>query len=82
MSCTRWSPSWPSRRRLDGVVFVQALLRLGGRLDVPLEQRLAERLGDLVRQHRLARAGLALDQQRPLQGDRGVDRDLKIEEAM
>ena len=48
------------------VVFVEALLRLGGRLDVPFDQRRADRLGDFVRQHGLAGAGFALDQQRPL----------------
>ena len=60
------------------VVFVEALQRLGGRFDVPLDQRRAERLGDLDGQHGLAGAGLALDQQRPLQRDRGVDRDLQV----
>ena len=60
------------------VVFVEALLRLGGRLDVPGDQRRAERLGDLVGQHRLAGAGLALDQQRALQRDRGVDGDAEV----
>ncbi len=48
------------------VIFVQALLRLGGRLDVPFHQRCADRAGDFVRQHGLAGAGLALHQQRPL----------------
>ena len=60
------------------VVFVEALLRLGGRLDVPGDQRRAERLRDLLGQHGLAGAGLALDQQRALQRDRGVDRDLEV----
>ena len=60
------------------VVFVEPLQRLGGRLDVPLDQRRAEALGDFQRQHGLAGAGLALDQQRPLQRDGGVDRDLEI----
>ena len=62
----------------DGVVLVEALLRLGGRLDVPFDQRRADRLGDLMRQHGLAGAGLALDQQRPLQRDRGVDRHAQV----
>ena len=44
------------------VVFVESLQRLGGRLDVPLDQRRADRLGDLDRQHGLAGAGLAFDQ--------------------
>src|ERR1700683_4542428 len=57
-----------------GVVLVQALLRLGGGLDVPFEQRLAERAGDLRREQRLAGAGFALDQERPRQHHRGVHR--------
>src|SRR6185437_12609920 len=55
-----------------------SLLRLGGRLDVPLEERLAEGARDLLGEQRLAGAGLALDQQRPLEGDRGVDGDLQL----
>ena len=60
------------------VVLVEALLGLGGRLDVPGDQRRVQGLGHLVGQHRLAGAGLALDQQRPLQRDGGVDRDLQV----
>ena len=62
----------------DRVVFVESLLGLGGRFDVPLDQRQAQRRGDLEGQHGLAGAGLALDQQRPLQGDGGVDGDLEV----
>ena len=40
----------------DRIVFVQPLQRLGGRLDVPLDERRAERFGDLDRQHGLAGA--------------------------
>ena len=47
-----------------GVVFVEALLRLGGRLDVPFDQVEPERGGDLAGEFGLAGAGLALDQQR------------------
>jgi hypothetical protein len=47
------------------IIFVQAQMRLGGRLDVPLDQRRADRQRDLVGQHRLAGPRLALDQQRP-----------------
>jgi hypothetical protein len=57
-----------------GVVLVQALLGLGGGLDVPFEQRLAERAGDLRREQRLAGAGFSLDQERPRQHHRGVHR--------
>ena len=56
-----------------GVVFVQALLRLGGGLDVPLVDGQAERLGHFLGQHGLAGSGLALDQERALQRDGGVD---------
>jgi hypothetical protein len=55
------------------VVFIQALLRLGGRLDVPLQQRQPQRLGHFLGQHGLAGAGLALDQQRALERDGGID---------
>jgi hypothetical protein len=48
----------------DGVVFVEALVGLGRRLDVPGDQRRVQHgLGHLVGQHGLAGAGLALDQQ-------------------
>ncbi|CAG9215594.1 hypothetical protein BGLA2_2490011 [Burkholderia gladioli] len=62
----------------DRVVFVETLLRLGGRLDVPLQQRHAERGGHFLGQHGLAGAGLALYQQRALQRQRGVDGELQI----
>jgi hypothetical protein len=38
----------------------------------------AQRLGHLQRQHGLAGAGLALDEQRPLQGDGCIDGDLEV----
>ncbi len=60
------------------VVLVEALLRLGGRLDVPLDERRLDGLGHLHGQHRLAGAGLPLDQQRALQRDGGVDGDLQV----
>jgi len=44
-----------------GVVLIQALLRLGGAFHVPLDQRVAEGGGDLVRQDGLAGAGFPLD---------------------
>ncbi len=61
-----------------GVVLVEALQGLGGRFDVPLDERGLDGLGHLQRQHRLAGAGLPLDQQRSLQSDGGVDGDLEI----
>ncbi len=62
----------------DGVVFVEAVLRLGGGLDVPAVQRLAERGGNLLRKLRLAGAGLALDQQRARERHRRVDRHHQV----
>ena len=60
------------------VIFVQALLRLGGGLDVPLQQRHAQSLGHFFGQHGLAGAGFALDEQRPLQGDGCIHRQHQI----
>ena len=62
----------------DRVVLVEPLDRLGRRLHVPFEQRQTEAEGDLARQLGLAGAGLALDQKRPLERHRGIDRDGKI----
>ncbi|OPZ11872.1 MAG: hypothetical protein BWZ07_01716 [Alphaproteobacteria bacterium ADurb.BinA280] len=59
------------------VVFVQALLRLGGRLHVPGQQGRAKRVGHFLREHGLARPRFSLDQQRPLQGDGRVHRQLQ-----
>jgi hypothetical protein len=55
------------------IVFVQALLSLGGGFDMPGQQRLAERQGNFFGQQRFAGAGFALDQQRPLQRDGRID---------
>lgn len=62
----------------DRVVFVQALVRLGGGLDVPLQQRAIQRARHFLGQHRLARAGFALDQEGALQRQRGVDGQLQV----
>ncbi len=62
----------------NGVVFVEALLRLGGGLDVPFDQRGPHRLGDFVGQNGLAGAGFAFDQQRTPQQHGGVDGHLEI----
>jgi hypothetical protein len=56
-----------------GVVLVQALLGLGGALDMPLQQRQAEGGRHFLGQHGLAGAGLALHQQGPLERDGGID---------
>ena len=62
----------------DGVVFVQALLRLARGLDVPLVQRTAQRARDFLRELRLAGARLALDEQRARQRDGGVHRHHEV----
>src|SRR5581483_12305059 len=48
------------------VVFVKPLQRLGGGFDMPLDQGRAYRLRDFSREHGLAGARLALDEQRTL----------------
>ncbi len=68
----------PVAQARDRVIFVEALRRLGGRLDVPLDQRQPQRPCHFLRQHRLAGPRLPLHQQRPLQRDRGIDRDLQV----
>src|SRR5262244_1756346 len=45
---------------------------------LPLDQRSAEALGNLEREHGLAGPGLAFDQQRTLERDGGIDRDLEV----
>ena len=60
------------------VIFIQALLRLGGGLHVPLQQRHAQRLRHFFGQHGFAGARFALDQQGPLQGDGGVHRQHQV----
>ncbi|MNF79810.1 hypothetical protein D3C87_943610 [compost metagenome] len=62
----------------DRVVLVQALVGLGGGFDVPGDQLGAKGFGQLLGEHGLAGARFALDQQRPLQGDGGVDRQLQV----
>ena len=62
----------------DGVVFVEALLGLGGGFDVPFDEAVAEAGGDLLREDGLAGAGLALDEERALEGDGGVDGDFEV----
>ena len=49
---------------LHRIVDVKSVLRLSGRLDIPDEQLLAQCPGDAVGKQRLARARLALDDER------------------
>jgi hypothetical protein len=60
------------------IIFVQPLLRFGGRFDVPLDQRRAHGLGNLMREDRLARTRLALHQQRTAQRHCRVHRHLQV----
>jgi hypothetical protein len=60
------------------VVFVETLLRLRCRFDVPLRKRPAERRGDRLREQRLAGARLAFDEQRPLERKRGIDGQFQV----
>jgi hypothetical protein len=62
----------------DRIIFVEALMGLGRRFDVPFDQRRADGGGDLVGEDGLARPRLALDQQGPAQGDGGVDGHLEV----
>jgi hypothetical protein len=73
MSLTLSSSELAVAQAAHRVVLVQALLRLGGALDVPLQQRHAQRFGHFLGQHGLAGAGFALDEQRAFEGDGGVD---------
>ena len=62
----------------DRVIFVQPLVGLGGRLHIPLDQGRAHRLGNFIGQYRLARAGLALDEQGTAKRHRSIDSNLQI----
>ena len=55
-----------------GVVDVEAVLRLAGRLHVPADELEPERLGQVLGEQRLAGARLAAHQQRPLERERHV----------
>ena len=61
-----------------GVVLIKSLLRLAGRLDVPLEERPAECSGDFDCQLRLARSRLAFNEQRTRERHGGVDGHAEI----
>ena len=61
-----------------GVVFIQALLRFGGRFDVPLQQRHVQGCSHFLGQHGFAGTRLAFDQQRAFEGDGSVDRQHQV----
>ena len=60
------------------IVLVEALLRLRRRFDMPGDQVSGDAARDLVGEDSLAGARFALDEQRALECDRGVDRDLQV----
>ena len=60
------------------VVLVESLLRPGGGLDVPLDERPVEGARHLDREHGLPGARLALDEERAPQRRRGVHRDGEV----
>ena len=62
----------------DRVIFVKSLMRLGRRFDVPFDQRGVGGAGDFMREDGLAGAGLALDEERPPQRHRRIDRNLQV----
>jgi hypothetical protein len=62
----------------DRIIFVEALVGTGGRLDVPFDQRGVQRLGDLMGEDRLAGARLALDEQGTAERNGGVDGDPQV----
>src|SRR6202040_2594646 len=62
----------------DRIVFVKALLGFGRGFDVPGDQISSDTAGNLMRQYRLAAPRLAFDEQRALQRDRGIDRNLQV----
>ncbi len=62
----------------DGIVFIKALLRLGGGFDVPFDHRQAKCGTHLSGKFCLAGARLTFDQQGPLKGHSGVNCDGQI----
>src|SRR3990167_6270275 len=61
-----------------GIVFVETLLRGRGRLHMPCNELLAEGFGHFEREHRLARPRLAFYEERPLERNRRVHREIQI----
>ena len=62
----------------DGIVFVQALLRLGGAFHMPFKDGQTQTRGDLPGEFGLARARLSLHQKGAFKGDGRVDRDGQV----
>ena len=62
----------------DGIVFIKPLGGSRGGFDVPFDDVQPKRGSHLFGQFGLARSGLALDQKRAFQKDRGIDRNRQI----
>src|SRR6516164_10354983 len=60
------------------IIFVEPLLRLRRRFDVPGDQVSGDSAGDLMGENRLAGSRLTLDEEGAFECDRGVDRHPKI----
>ena len=60
------------------IVFVKALLSLGGGFHMPLQQRHTKGLRYFLGQHGFACSWFALDQQRTLEGDGRIDRQHQV----
>jgi len=60
------------------VIFIEALLRLGRRFDMPFDQGRGEGAGNFMGEHCLSGTGLPLDEKRALQNDGGIDRHGEI----
>ena len=60
------------------VIFIEALLCLGGRFDMPFDQRGGESASDFMGEHRLSGTGFALDEKRTFENDCGVHRHGEI----
>ena len=60
------------------VIFIEALDGPRRRLDVPFDQRRSKGSGDFMCKDRLAGAWFALDQQRPAELDRRIDRNFQV----
>jgi len=56
-----------------GIVFVEALLGLGGGFDIPLQHTQTKCFGNLLGEFGFPGAGLPFNEQRAFQGDRGID---------
>ncbi len=62
----------------DSIIFIETLMGLGRRFDVPFDERCLEGACHLAGEHRFAGARLAFHQERALKGNRGIHRNLEV----